>query len=387
VSEETGRSDPPAHASVGSAWLSSTPIAALVFGLISAASLPIGGLAGILAHPVKEQIVSRLMSFGAGSLLFAVTVELYGDVLHDIEKHGAAYEVTPDHIHKVEAHNKLGDKLLYTYCKVTLSLIACMIGAYLYHVFNRWLSAWAMGEETEGDELEAGQKKQAALVVEVWKKQVSSNSAKQLPELPLRETQSDPVHKLLNEEDDKRKYAAALAILAGTCVDGLSEGILIGFLASHNNLSIDFVASVFLANFPEAFSATSMLKGLRTPTWKIMACWTLLMLITGVSAWITALCLTGVDLHGLVAHLSSGMVEGLAAGAMMMMIISVMIPEAFEVEGDMSALVMILGFLCSIGMKVGAGYVDHLGQPHCAIILEDVPGDGIKGSVEVMVCK
>merc|ERR1719265_2126211 len=113
----------------------------------------------------------------------------------------------------------------------------------------------------------------------------------------------------------------------------------------------------------------------------------MLSLLTGLVSCGTCWALGGLDLHGLWVQLATGMVEGLAAGAMMMMIVSVMIPEAFEVEEDISAMIMILGFIVSISMTVSAGYVDHLGAPRCVATRRDVPGDGKKRRVEVMDCE
>lgn len=390
----------------------SLPLVAFLFALLSALSLPLGGFCGWYFHPVNEHTVARLMSFGAGSLLFAVTIELYGATLHEIEAYGEKYgevaTIPSDYEH-------IENKLFFTYYKMALSLLACIAGAWAYLMFNRKLSAWAKKQGRDGKESDETipeaatgilpmntpwevshhEQHKAALVVGIWKNKLErsksrsqlegqspSSSAAQTP-VAIEAKEPEPA----TDTDQGKKFAAALAILAGVLVDGFAEGVLIGFLSAHRNLSIDFIASVFLANFPEAFSTTSLLLDLHQPTWKIMAAWTVLALLTACIAGGTTLCLTGIDLHGLVAQLMAGMVEGLAAGAMMMMIISVMIPEAFEVEGDVSAMIMILGFIVSITLTVSAGYVDHVGAPRCVVAKRDVPGDGKKHRVEVMDCE
>ncbi|MCK4771757.1 MAG: cyclic nucleotide-binding domain-containing protein [Candidatus Latescibacteria bacterium] len=60
---------------------------AVFWGLISAVSLPIGATIGLTARPGKK-ITSALMAFGAGALLFALTIELFGQALHHVEEHG-----------------------------------------------------------------------------------------------------------------------------------------------------------------------------------------------------------------------------------------------------------------------------------------------------------
>jgi len=60
---------------------------ALFWGIISAISLPIGALVGLIAKPGRK-ITSALMAFGAGALLFALTIELFSEMLHYGKEHG-----------------------------------------------------------------------------------------------------------------------------------------------------------------------------------------------------------------------------------------------------------------------------------------------------------
>ncbi|MBT4761780.1 MAG: cyclic nucleotide-binding domain-containing protein [Bdellovibrionaceae bacterium] len=67
--------------------MESTISSALFWGALSAVSLPIGALLGIWLKP-KQKINSAFMAFGAGALLFALTIELFGHVPHHVEGHG-----------------------------------------------------------------------------------------------------------------------------------------------------------------------------------------------------------------------------------------------------------------------------------------------------------
>ncbi len=60
---------------------------ALFWGIISAVSLPLGALVGLLAKP-RRRVTSALMAFGAGALLFALTIELFSEMLHYGREHG-----------------------------------------------------------------------------------------------------------------------------------------------------------------------------------------------------------------------------------------------------------------------------------------------------------
>ncbi|MCF6286991.1 MAG: cyclic nucleotide-binding domain-containing protein [Candidatus Hydrogenedentes bacterium] len=60
---------------------------ALLWGLGSAVSLPLGAMLGLWWKP-RRRLGSAFTAFGAGALLFALTIELFGHVPHHVEEHG-----------------------------------------------------------------------------------------------------------------------------------------------------------------------------------------------------------------------------------------------------------------------------------------------------------
>lgn len=60
---------------------SNLPAWGLFWGALSAVSLPLGAVLGLRFRPARK-ITSGLMAFGGGALLFALTIELFGHVLH-----------------------------------------------------------------------------------------------------------------------------------------------------------------------------------------------------------------------------------------------------------------------------------------------------------------
>lgn len=62
------------------------------WGLLSAVSLNIGSLVGVTCLPGKK-VRAILMSFGGGALLFALSIELFGHVLHASEVEGSTAPV------------------------------------------------------------------------------------------------------------------------------------------------------------------------------------------------------------------------------------------------------------------------------------------------------
>ena len=62
---------------------------AFLWGILSAVSLPLGALLGLLWRP-GARTSSAFMAFGAGALLFALSIELLGHVPHFVDEHGLA---------------------------------------------------------------------------------------------------------------------------------------------------------------------------------------------------------------------------------------------------------------------------------------------------------
>jgi zinc transporter ZupT len=60
---------------------------ALLWGLASAVSLPLGAVLGLWLQP-RRRLGSAFTAFGAGALLFALTIELFGHVPEHVEEHG-----------------------------------------------------------------------------------------------------------------------------------------------------------------------------------------------------------------------------------------------------------------------------------------------------------
>ncbi len=60
---------------------------AFSWGILSAISLPLGAFLGMWLNP-RKKINSAFMAFGAGALLFALTIELFGHVPHYVEENG-----------------------------------------------------------------------------------------------------------------------------------------------------------------------------------------------------------------------------------------------------------------------------------------------------------
>jgi len=194
-------------------------------------------------------------------------------------------------------------------------------------------SSKALGKER------ADNKENFARLMKAWAKQPPPTQAEEEPD----------------ESTIRRAKLLAIKLFIGLLVDGVPEGVLLGFLAAGGHLQPVLVISLFIANFPEAFSASSLLIQGRMESYKIVGAWAglcgLVGVLGGISCWILLFFYPdygpGSILPMHIAMLVAS-VEGLAGGAMIACIASVMLPEAFE-ESKGGSIEMSSGFLCTAG--------------------------------------
>lgn len=144
------------------------------------------------------------------------------------------------------------------------------------------------------------------------------------------------------KEEAHKHSGAPLAIWLGILLDGIPESLVIGSSMIHANISWSLIAGLFLSNYPEALSSSVGMRQQGNSFFKVLMMWTSIMLITGIGAYFGNIFFVGVD-----EHLFS-LVEGIAAGAMLVMIAETMLPEAFIKGGSVVGLSTLAGFLAAI---------------------------------------
>ena len=157
-------------------------------------------------------------------------------------------------------------------------------------------------------------------------------------------------------------HGAPLAIWLGILLDGIPESMVIGagmlsMLSTELAMSSEvqfievipftLIAGLFLSNFPEALSSSANMKAQGTSKSRIFLMWFSLMVITAIGAGAGFLLADQFD-HTIVVFL-----EGLAAGAMLTMIVAAMIPEAvLQGSGNLVGLSTLSGFLGALLFKL-----------------------------------
>ena len=155
---------------------------------------------------------------------------------------------------------------------------------------------------------------------------------------------------------------AGMAIWLGNLLDVIPEGFVVGTVmlaivikATAAGAAISFVdvvpltlvGALFLSNFPEALAASVNMKQQGFSTKRIISLWVLL---TVICAFVSAL---GAYVGEAIPHSYMIFVEGIAAGAMLTMIGSAMLPEAAHLSSpNVAGFSTLLGFVAAVGFKL-----------------------------------
>jgi ZIP family zinc transporter len=136
------------------------------------------------------------------------------------------------------------------------------------------------------------------------------------------------------------------ALALGAFLDGIPEQLVLGIgLAAGEGVSLGLLAAIFVSNLPEAIgSATSMRDAGARPA-PIRRLWALIAVGCAIA---TPVGFALADVTG--GNLQAG-INGFAAGALLVMLIDSMIPEARSTAGRVGGLVTVLGFAVAAGLS------------------------------------
>ena len=140
---------------------------------------------------------------------------------------------------------------------------------------------------------------------------------------------------------------AALAL--GALLDGIPEQAVLGIgLGSGETVSIGLLVAIFVSNLPESIgSSTQMHEGGKSTRY-VLLLWVAVALVCVVSTW------AGYLAAAVTKGRFEGLVDGFAAGALLVMLVGAMIPEAQKNAGRAAGLAAVLGFAVASGLAVAS---------------------------------
>jgi len=132
---------------------------------------------------------------------------------------------------------------------------------------------------------------------------------------------------------------AGTPLALGAFLDGIPEQMVLGIgLATGGSVSVGLLAAIFVSNLPEAAgSATEMRDAGRAPSF-VVRLWILVAVICALAT------VAGYGIADNVSGDVQATVNGFAAGALLVMLIDSMIPDAVKQAGKVAGLLTVFGF-------------------------------------------
>jgi zinc transporter, ZIP family len=136
------------------------------------------------------------------------------------------------------------------------------------------------------------------------------------------------------------------ALALGAFLDGIPEQMVLGIgLAGGEPVSAGLLAAIFVSNLPEAIGGATDMRRQMHGARQVMRTWVGIALLCALAS------VAGYGLADVTGGDFRGGINGFAAGALLVMLVDSMIPEATEQAGRTTGLVTTLGFAVAMGLS------------------------------------
>ena len=147
-------------------------------------------------------------------------------------------------------------------------------------------------------------------------------------------------------KDPSGRQAAGspLAIVLGSVLDGIPESFVLGLTVLQGAVSASLFAGIVLSNLPEGMSSSSGLRVAGWPLARVMRMWLAVIAASAIAA------AAGYLLLDPQTRRTGALVQAFAAGALLAMVADTLLPEAYEVVGVWTGLLVVVGFAGALAL-------------------------------------
>jgi ZIP family zinc transporter len=139
---------------------------------------------------------------------------------------------------------------------------------------------------------------------------------------------------------------AGTALALGAFLDGIPEQLVLGIgLAAGEGVGVGLIVAIFVSNLPEAIGSASQMRKAGGRRERILRLWMVVAVICTLAT------VVGYAIADVASGEMRGAINGFAAGALIVMLIDSMIPEARAETGRPAGLVTALGFAVATALS------------------------------------
>jgi ZIP family zinc transporter len=132
----------------------------------------------------------------------------------------------------------------------------------------------------------------------------------------------------------------------GAFLDGIPEQMVLGIgLAAGQGVSVSLLVAIFVSNLPEAIGSASEMRNAGREDRIILRLWLAVAVVCALAT------VVGYAIADNVSGNLNASIDGFAAGALLVMLVDSMIPDATRKSGRTAGLVTTLGFAVATGLS------------------------------------
>lgn len=140
---------------------------------------------------------------------------------------------------------------------------------------------------------------------------------------------------------------AGSSLALGALLDGIPEQLVLGIgLAQGHGVSLALLVAIFVSNLPESIGSSADMSESGQSKGRILALW------AGVTVVCAGATVAGFALADATSAAVKAGINGFAAGALLVMLVDSMVPEAKSKAKDKAGLLTVVGFALAAGLSL-----------------------------------